>query len=100
MLGQPIKLGDKAYTSQEFVTPPKKNTKRPSRWKPYYSRMPQRVETVFSQLVNAHIRLGQFHTLKALKLRVALSLLAHNRNLWGVTHYPLNGVKTSCYKLV
>lgn len=34
------------------------------------------LETVFSQLVNAHIRRGQFQTLKALRLRVALTLLS------------------------
>lgn len=85
VLGDPIRLGDKAYTADEFVTPPKKNAKRPSRWKPHYSRMRKRVETVFSQFVNAHIRLGQFQTLKALQLRAALVILAHNLRLWNAT---------------
>lgn len=86
ILGNPIKIGDKAYVSPEFITPPKKNSTAPSKWKALYSRMRKRVETVFSQLVNMHIRIGQFQTLKALQVRVALTILAHNLKIWGVVH--------------
>lgn len=86
-LGTPIKLGDKAYVcvSQEFVTPPKKNSKLVSRWKTTYSKMRKRVETVFPQLVTAHIRVGQFQTKQALEVRLALTILAHNLKIWRVT---------------
>jgi len=82
-LGSPLKVGDKAYTSKEFITPPKKNAKRPdNRWKPEYHRLRKRVETVFAQLAQAHIRNSQVSTFIALEARVALTLLAHNLNLW------------------
>jgi hypothetical protein len=84
-LGYPIRIGDKAFASEHFVTPPKKNSKRHSRWKPDYSKMPKRVETVFSQLVSAHIRISQVQTLKALEVRTALTILVHNLKLWGIT---------------
>jgi hypothetical protein len=83
-LGNPIKIADKAYVSAEFVTPPKKNSTSPSRWKAHYSKMRKRIETVFSQLVNMHIRTSQFQTLKALQVRVALAVLAHNFKVWGL----------------
>jgi hypothetical protein len=56
-----------------------------SRWKAHYSKMRKRVETVFSQRVNAHIRIGQYQTPKALKVRSALTILAHNLKIWGIT---------------
>jgi len=84
-LGKPLKLADKAYVSADFITPPRKNSKRHSRWKAHYSKMRKRVETVFSQLVNAHIRIGQYQTLTALKVRSALTILAHNLKIWGIT---------------
>ena len=86
-LGQPIKLGDKAYisVSHDFITPPKKNSKLLSRWKAAYSKLRKRVETVFSQLVNAHIRIAQYQTKQALEVRVALTILAHNLKVWRVT---------------
>ncbi|RIH93536.1 IS982 family transposase [Meiothermus granaticius] len=84
VLGQPIKLGDKAYLSDDFVTPPKKNSRSATGWKAPYSKIRKRVETVFSQLVNAHIRLGQYQTKRALEVRVALTILAHNLKIWGI----------------
>lgn len=83
-LGNPLPLGDKAYLSKEFVTPPKQKTKAPTRWKPHYSQVRKRVETVFSQLVSAHIRVGQFQTKTALEIRVALTILNHNLRIWKV----------------
>lgn len=85
VLGNPIKLADKAYLSLDFLTPPKKNSKAISRWKAHYSKIRKQIETVFSQLVNAHIRLAQYQTKKALEVRAALTILAHNLKIWRVT---------------
>ena len=84
-LGKPLKLADKAYVCADFIASPKKNSKRQSRWKAHKSKMRKRVETVSSQLVNAHLRIGQYQTLKALKARSALTILAHNLKIWGIT---------------
>jgi len=71
-LGSPLKIGDKAYTLPEFITPPKNNAKRPDhRWKPEYHRLRKRVETLFSQLTQAHIRSSQISIFIALEARVA-----------------------------
>lgn len=79
-----LKLGDKAYQSKDFVTPPKSNAKHSSKWTPHYSQLRKRVETVFSQLVAAHIRIGQFQTKTALEIRVALTILNHNLRVWKI----------------
>lgn len=83
-LGNPIRLADKAYQSKDFVAPPKSNAKAPSKWKPHYSQLRKRIETVFSQLVGAHIRVAQFQTKTTLKIRVALTILNHNLKIWKV----------------
>ena len=82
--GNPVFIGDKAYQSDHFVTPPKKNVRKPSRWKPEFAAIRKRVETVFSQLTRAHIRSGQTSNYPALSARVALNVLAHNLAVWGI----------------
>lgn len=79
-----IYIGDKAYQSDQFVTPPKKGVKKPSLWKPEYYPMRKRIESVFSQLTRAHIRWGQTSNYIALSTRVALTILAHNLAIWGI----------------
>ncbi|AZI41888.1 IS982 family transposase [Deinococcus psychrotolerans] len=72
-------IGGKGYCCLGFVFPPKKNTRYDTGWR--VSRHPQlrkRIETVFSQLVNAQIRSAQTKTVAALRLRVVLAVLAHN----------------------
>ncbi|WP_216329392.1 IS982 family transposase [Deinococcus aestuarii] len=77
--GGPKVIGDKGYACLGFVFPPKKNTRYDSGWRD--SRHPQlrkRIETVFSQLVEAQIRSVQTKTLASLRLRTVLAVLAHN----------------------
>ncbi len=82
--GDALFIGDKAYQSDDFVTPPKKRVKKPSKWKPEFAPIRKRIETVFSQLTRAHIRLGQTSSFPALFTRVSLTILAHNLAIWGI----------------
>lgn len=81
--GGPKLVGDKGYVSDGFITPPKKNAKRHDpRWNATLGRLRKRVETVFSQLVGDGVRVEQVKSLTALRLEVALAVLAHNLDLW------------------
>lgn len=75
----PRVIGDKGYGCLGFVFPPKKNTRHDTGWRDeVHGPMRKRVETVFSQLVQAHLRVGQLKTLTSLRLKVVLAVLAHN----------------------
>ncbi|WP_041230707.1 IS982 family transposase [Deinococcus peraridilitoris] len=77
--GTPKIIGDKGYCCLGFVFPPKKNTTYDTGWRPeIHGPMRKRVETVFSQLVEAHLRVGQLKTMASLRLKVVLAVLAHN----------------------
>jgi hypothetical protein len=81
--GGPRVLGDKGYVGTTYITPSKQNAKSPDpRNRPEYGRQRKRVETVFSQLIAEHIRVGQVKSLCSLRLKVTLAVLAHNLNFW------------------
>lgn len=77
--GAPRIIGDKAYLDGANLTPPKKNAKTPDpRWKKDYGAARKIIETVFSSLTRAGVRWGQVKTLTSVRLKVALTVLAHN----------------------
>ena len=77
--GAPRIIGDKAYLDGVNLTPPKKNARTlDPRWKKEYGAARKMIETVFSSLTSAGIRWGQIKTLVSLRLKVALTVLAHN----------------------
>ena len=79
--GCPKMIGDKAYVSASFITPPKINATRVDhRWKKEYGALRIKIERTFSWLVGVGLRTPQIKTLKSLKARVAIAFLAHN--LW------------------
>ncbi len=72
-------IGDKGYGSLGFVFPPKTNTRYDTGWREdRHPKLRKRIETVFSQLVEAQIRSVQTKTLLSLRFRVVLAVLAHN----------------------
>ena len=76
---RPRIIGDKGYCCLGYVFPPKSNTRYDTGWRPSrHLRLRKRIETVFSGLVEAQIRSVQTKTLRALRLRVVLAVLAHN----------------------
>jgi hypothetical protein len=75
----PRQIGDKGYQSGTYLTPPKKNAKKPDpRWKEEYAAARKIVESAFSVLVSAGLRWGQVKTKLSLRRKVALAVLAHN----------------------
>ncbi|ACO48206.1 IS982-like element ISDds5 family transposase [Deinococcus deserti] len=77
--GGPRVIGDKGYCALGFIYPPKKNTRYDTRWREdHHPKLRKRIETVFSQLVEAQVRSVQSKTLTSLRLRVVLAVLAHN----------------------
>jgi hypothetical protein len=77
--GGPKQIGDKGYQSGTCLTPPKVNAKRcDPRWKPEYGAARKCIESAFSVLSGAGMRWGQVKTYLSLRLKVALSILAHN----------------------
>ena len=77
--GGPRIIGDKGYCCLGYVFPPKRNTRYDTGWRPgRHPRLRKRIETVFSGLVEAQIRSVQTKTLRSLRLRVVLAILAHN----------------------
>lgn len=77
--GAPKQIGDKAYQDGVYLTPPKKSAKSPDpRWKEEYGWARKMVETTFSSLVRAGIRIAPIRSERALRLRVALAVFAHN----------------------
>lgn len=77
--GCPRVIGDKGYCALGFIFPPKKNTRYDTGWRESrHPKMRKRIETVFSQLVEAHVRSAQAKTLLSMRLRVVLAVLAHN----------------------
>lgn len=77
--GGPKLIGDKGYQSGTYLTPPKKNAKRPDpRWKAEYRAARKIIESAFSALVAMGLRWGQVKTLATLRLKVALTVLAYN----------------------
>lgn len=77
--GGPKQIGDKGYQSGTYLTPPKRNAKRPdSRWKEEYAAARKIIESAFSVLVGSGLRWGQVKTMTSLRLKVALLVLAHN----------------------
>ena len=48
------------------------------RWKKEYGGARKMIETVFSSLTSAGIRWGQIKTLASLRLKVTLTIFAHN----------------------
>lgn len=77
--GGPKVIGDKGYACLGFVFPPKKNTRYDSGWRDSrHPKLRKRIETVFSQLVEAQIRSVQTKTLASLRFRTVLAVLAHN----------------------
>ena len=77
--GGPKIIGDKGYCSLGFIFPPKTNTRYDTGWREdRHPKLRKRIETVFSQLVEAQIRSVQTKTLLSLRFRVVLAVLAHN----------------------
>ena len=77
--GGPKQIGDKGYQSGSCLTPPKINAKNPDpRWKVEFAAARKCIESAFSVLVGAGLRWEQVKTMTALKLKVALHVLAHN----------------------
>ncbi|SMB85129.1 IS982 family transposase [Deinococcus hopiensis] len=77
--GGPKIIGDKGYCCLGYLFPPKKNTRYDNGWRQdRHPKLRKRIETVFSQLVEAQIRSVQTKTLPSLRLRVVLAVLAHN----------------------
>ena len=77
--GAPKQIGDKAYQDGSYLTPPKKNARTTDpRWKDEYASARKIIESVFSSLARAGVRFAQVKTLISLRLRVALTVLAHN----------------------
>ncbi|GGR10496.1 hypothetical protein GCM10008957_23960 [Deinococcus ruber] len=77
--GGPKIIGDKGSCGLGFVFAPKKNTRYDTGWREdRHPKLRKRIETVFSQLVEAQIRSVQTKTLVSLRLRVVLAVLAHN----------------------
>lgn len=77
--GGPKQIGDKGYQSGTYVTPPKKNAKRPDpRWKEEYAAARKIIESTFSVLTGSGLRWGQVKTMRSLRLKVALLVLVHN----------------------
>lgn len=77
--GAPRIIGDKAYVDGCNLTPPKKNAKTVDpHWKKEYGTARKMIETVFSSLTRAGIRLGQVKDLRSLRLKVALAVMAYN----------------------
>jgi hypothetical protein len=77
--GAPKIIGDKAYQDGVYLTPPKKNAISPDpRWKDEFTPARTIIESTFSSLVSAGIRFAQVKSLISLRLRVALTVLAHN----------------------
>ena len=70
---------DKGYCCLGFISPPKTNTRDDTGWRESHPKLRKRIETVCSQLVEAQIRSVQTKTLPALRFRVVLAVLAHNR---------------------
>lgn len=79
LYGAPRIIGDKAYLDGTYLTPPKKNAKtNDPRWNDEYGTARKIIETTFSSLVRAGLRIAPIRSLPALRLRVALTVLAHN----------------------
>ena len=77
--GGPKIIGDKGYCCLGFIYPPKTNTRYDTGWRETrHPKLRKRIETVFSQLVEAQIRSVQTKTLPSLRFRVVLAVLAHN----------------------
>jgi len=77
--GGPKQIGDKGYQSATCLTPPKVNARRVDpRWRVEYGAARKCVESAFSVLVGAGLRWGQVKTYLSLRLKVALTILAHN----------------------
>jgi len=77
--GGPRIIGDKGYCCLGYVFPPKRNTRYDTGWRPgRHPRLRKCIETGFSGLVEAQIRSVQTKTLRSLRLRVVLAVLAHN----------------------
>lgn len=77
--GGPKIIGDKGYCCLGYVFPPKKNSRYDTGWREdRHPKLRKRIETVFSQLVEAQIRSVQTKTLASLRFRVVLAVLAHN----------------------
>ena len=92
--GAPRIIGDKGYQSGSYLTPPKSNARRRARlqtalgpvlpktpdprWKEEYAAARKIIESTFSSLVGRGLRFGQVKTMLSLRLKVALTVLAHN----------------------
>ena len=73
--GGPKVIGDKGYACLGFVFPPKKNSRYDSGWRDSrHPKLRKRIETVFSQLVEAQIRSVQAKTLASLHLWLVFDL--------------------------
>ncbi|SEJ72459.1 hypothetical protein SAMN04488058_1163 [Deinococcus reticulitermitis] len=77
--GGPKIIGDKGYCCLGYVFPPKKNSRYDTGWREdRHPKLRKRIETAFSQLVEAQIRSVQTKTLASLRFRVVLAVLVHN----------------------
>ena len=77
--GGPKIIGDKGYCSLGFIFPPKSNTRYDTGWRENrHPNLRKRIETVFSQLVQTQVRSVQTKTVRSLRFRVVLAVLAHN----------------------
>ena len=76
---RPRIIGDKGDGCLGDVFPPKSTTRYDTGWRPgLHPRLRKRIGTVFAGLVEAQIRSVQTKTLRSLRLRVVLAVLAHN----------------------
>lgn len=77
--GGPKIIGDKAYQDGANLTPPKSNARQPDpRWKEEYEVASKAIECAFSSVAGRGLRWGQVKTFDALRLKVALILVAYN----------------------
>jgi len=77
--GGPKQIGDKAYQSGIYLTPPKNNAEQlDPRWKEESAAARKIIEATFSALAGSGLRWGQIKTMLSLRLNVALLVLAHN----------------------
>ncbi|RJF71304.1 IS982 family transposase [Deinococcus cavernae] len=77
--GGPKIIGDKAYQGGGYIVPAKSNMKKPDpRWREEFHAARKIIESAFSSLAGRGLRWGQVKTFPALRLKVALIVIAYN----------------------
>ena len=77
--GGPKIIGDKAYQGGGYIVPAKSNMTKPDpRWQEEFHAARKIIESAFSSLAGHGLRWGQVKTFAALRLKVALIVIAYN----------------------